>query len=168
VEFFLFFVLAMGILFASLLVIGTKNPLYSALFLVVSLMLMAGLFLLLNAQFLAVIQVIIYAGAIMVLFLFVIMLLDVQQVERAMHQVRYQRSLGLLLAIIFFLQLGLLLRSAFVRGVPGEFPAEKVRAIGNIQILGKLLFTDYLYPLEMTSILLLVAIIGAVVLAKKG
>lgn len=153
---------------ASLLVIINKNPLYSALSLIVSFMVMAGLFLLLDAQFLAVIQVIIYAGAIMVLFLFVIMLLDLQQVERALHQVRYQRSLGLLLAIVFFLQLGLLLRSAVISGTPGDYPEETVSQVGNIQILGKLLFTDYLYPLEITSILLLVAIIGAVVLAKRA
>ncbi|RMF91882.1 MAG: NADH-quinone oxidoreductase subunit J [Nitrospinota bacterium] len=166
-EFLLFSILAVLILITSMLVILHRNPIYSALFLIVSFLLMAGLFLLLNAQFLAVVQVIIYAGAIMVLFLFVLMLLDVRQLERAIHRVRYQRSLGLILGLLFFLEIGLLIRSATLQGEPGAFSPEKVQELGNIQILGKLLFTDYLYPFEMTSLLLLVAIIGAVLLARR-
>jgi NADH-quinone oxidoreductase subunit J len=121
----------------------------------------------LNAPFIAVIQVLVYAGAIMVLFLFVIMLLNLEKERRLITRHRLQKVLGVFLGIILLGLIGMIFKSVLLEGSKGKFPPEKVAALGNTEVVARLLFTDYLLPFEITSVLLLVAIIGAIVLAKR-
>ncbi len=166
-ETLLFWLLAVIALIASVSMIIQPNPVYSALFLIVTLFCLAGLFLLLSAPFLAVIQLIVYAGAIMVLFLFVVMLLDIRRSEATISRVKLQKPLGLLLAIFFFLETTIVLRSGGVEGliaVPAMPPAPD---FGTAPSLGRALFTTYIFPLELAAVLLFVALIGAIVLSKR-
>ncbi len=147
------------------LVIFQPNVVYSALFLIGSLLALAGLFLLLNAQFIAIVHIIVYVGAIMVLFLFVIMLLDLGRDPAGTEQLPYQRGLGIGLGVLFLAELALMVSfGGSLAGAPeGPLPA----AFGYTEVLGRMLFTTYLFPFEATSILLFVAAIGAVVLGKR-
>ena len=166
-ETVLFFVLAVAITITSILVIVQRNPVSSAIFLILTFFCLAGVYLLLQAEFIAIIQVLVYAGAIMVLFLFVIMLLNLEKEKRLLTQHRMQKVLGVFLGIVLLVQIGGVFKAALVEGVKGKFPAEKVAQLGNTQVVAQLLFTDFLLPFEITSVLLLVAIIGAIVLAKR-
>ncbi len=159
----LFFGLAAVALISGVLVVFQTHPLRSALWLIVNFFAVAGLFLLLHAEFIAAIQIIVYAGAIMVLFLFVIMLLNLRQPEEPTKQpYSGQKVAGFLLSVAaaFFLSFGL----SQVKFTPAG-PAQP--GLGNTESIAKLLFTDYLLPFEVTSVLLLVAIVGAVVLSKS-
>jgi NADH-quinone oxidoreductase subunit J len=138
-----------------------RNPIHAALFLVVNLASVAGLFLTLRAEFLAAAQVIVYAGAIAVLFVFAIMVLIPGKEETGPDPLRSQRMMAVPLVGIFLLLAALVLRSAVLR-LPG--PAAAVP--GGVEAVGRLLFTDYLFPFEVTSVLLLVAIVGVIALAK--
>jgi NADH-quinone oxidoreductase subunit J len=153
--------------FAALMVVLQRSPVSSALYLVLSFCSLAGLYVLLHAPFLAAVQVIVYAGAIMVLFLFVIMLLNLQtDAEEGLH-VAARRLFGWLLALVLAAQLYLLLRAPWGLGPQGQEPPEAVQAVGNTQAIGARLYTDYLLPFEVASIVLLVAIVGAVVLSLR-
>jgi NADH-quinone oxidoreductase subunit J len=165
-ETLLFWLLSVIALIASVSMIIQRNPVYSALFLIATLLCLAGLFLLLNAQFLAVIQIIIYAGAIMVLFLFVVMLLDVRRAEPPVSRVKLQKSLGVLLGAVFFLETVLVLRSGAVEEM-ARLAAPPGAEFGTAAALGRALMTHYVFPLQLAAILLFVALIGAVVLAKR-
>ena len=153
---------------ASLLVIAQRNPIYSVLLLVASFGALSGLYVLLDAPFVAAIQIIIYAGAIMVLFLFVVMLLnapheDTEYDERTRPLVRPgPMRLGALLAVALAVELVWALRRT--GGRPAGFPAGRVSSMAAI---GRALFTDYAFPFEVTSVLILVAMVGAVVLARR-
>ena len=138
----------------------SRNPVTSAMFLVLTIVSMAGLFVLLNAFFLAAVQILVYAGAVMVLFLFVIMLLDLQEEERR----RLNRvALGLGGASILGLA-GILVRAiASGSGKGGAAPAVE----GSTMELGRILFRSYLLPFEIVSVLLLVAMVGVILLSKK-
>jgi NADH-quinone oxidoreductase subunit J len=166
-ETILFVILAGATAVTALLVILQRNPVASAIFLILTFFSLAGLYLLLFAQFVAVIQVLVYAGAIMVLFLFVIMLLNLEEAEKILLRNRRQKVLGVILAGVLLGMTALFFRAAFFKGVQGLFPPEKVAALGNTQVVARLLFTDFLLPFEITSIFLLVAIIGAIVLVKR-
>jgi NADH-quinone oxidoreductase subunit J len=166
----IFFLLFAAVaVFGALMVVLQRNPVSSALFLVLSFCSLAGLYVLLHAPFLAAVQVIVYAGAIMVLFLFVIMLLNLQKdVDEGLHRAA-RRLFGWLLGLVLAAQLYLLLRAPWGLGPQGQEPPEAVNQVGNTQVVGVRLFTDYLLPFEITSIVLLVAIVGAVVLSlRKG
>lgn len=165
-ETLLFWLLAVIALVASVSMIIQRNPVYSALFLIATLLSLAGLFLLLNAPFLAVIQIIIYAGAIMVLFLFVIMLLDIRRTEAAPSRVKLQKSLGLLLGVVFFVETILVLRVG-VLGDMAAVVAPPAQDFGTALALGRALFTSYFFPLQLAAVLLFVALIGAIVLSKR-
>jgi NADH-quinone oxidoreductase subunit J len=162
-----FIVLAVLTVIAAILVIVQRNPVASAIYLIITLFCLAGIYLLLQAPFIAVIQVLVYAGAIMVLFLFVIMLLNLEKEKKPITRHRLPKVLGILLGIVLLAQLGVLFRSILLEGTQGQFPPEKVAALGNTEVIARLLFTDFLLPFEITSVLLLVAIIGAIVLAKR-
>lgn len=169
-ETLLFWLLAVIALSASLSMILQRNPVYSALSLILTLLGLAGLFLLLSAPFLAVIQIIIYAGAIMVLFLFVIMLLDVRRTEVTISRVKLQKSLGSLLiglALVFVVKTAVGLGT----GRSGEMAPAMMTppdpGFGTATALGRALFADYVLPLELAAVLLFVALIGAIVLAKR-
>jgi len=161
----IFIYLAAAIIVLSVLVITRSNPVHSVLTMLLLFFHIAGLYVTLNAEFLAAVQVIVYAGAILVLFLFVILLLNLKE---EMLERRYVGPwpLGLMAALGLFLVIVLSLRS-FAPGPPGAFTTEVIRAETNTKALGKILFTEYLYPFEVVSVVLLVAIIGAIVLAKK-
>lgn len=137
----------------------------SVLFLILNFFALAGLYLSLHAQFIAVIQIIVYAGAIMVLFLFVIMLLNLGDEKRLTERISYKKVIGAALS------LGLLLEILYILGFGGkEFPsvqAARALDIGTAESIGKELFTRFLFPFEITSIILIAAIVGAVVLAKR-
>ena len=166
-ETLLFWFLAVIALMAAASMVIQRNPVHSALFLIITLLSLAGLFFLLHAHFLAVIQVIVYAGAIMVLFLFVIMLLDIRRTEAAPSRVKLQKSLGILLGVIFFLETILVLRSEVVRDMAVVAAIPPAPDFGTAVALGRALFTGYLFPLQLAAVLLFVALIGAIVLSKR-
>ena len=160
-----FFYLLAGLAIASgVLVITRKNPVHSALALILTLLSLAGLYLMLYAPFVAGVQIILYAGGIMVLFLFVIMLVNIErsQREKAFNQ---QWIAGVLAAVA----LGALFITIYVKG-QALFPAAPMKLPlegQNTQKVGEMLYSNYMFPFEIASLLLLVAIIGAVVMAKK-
>ena len=144
----------------ALLVILSRNPVTSAMFLILVFFFMAGLFVLLEAFFLAVIQVLVYAGAVMVLFLFVMMLLDIRPSPRSPRNTPAVIA-GFLLGAIFLLEFWSILSHSNLPAVP------KANLDAGIHSIGKLLFKDYLFPFEITSLLLLAALVGVVLLARK-
>lgn len=164
-EFLIFLITAIVLVVTAILVIVQRNPVASALFLIAALCAQAILYLLLKAPFLAVIQIIVYAGAIMVLFLFVIMLLNLRRDEFGPEKRRLQRFFGILFAVILFIEIGALVKLSLT-GLP-ETSETLDPTFGGAHQVGKLLFTDYLFPFEVTSVLLLVAIVGAIVMAKR-
>ena len=167
-EWLVFAPLAATAIATALSVIVLRNPIYCALSLVGTFFALSGLYLLLQAQFIAAVQIIIYAGAIMVLFLFVIMLLDVGHEPPAwLRRDRPKLVLGVVLTTLLLLELAVAIWSAVGQGIRGAYTSELVNAIGNAQLVGRLLFTDFLIPFEITSIILLIAIIGAMVLARR-
>ena len=144
----------------------SRNTVYSALYLVLNFVTAAVFYLLLGAPFIAMVQITVYAGAIMVLFLFVIMLLGAEGLPKS-EVLPWQKPLAIGLSVILFAEAAYLLVTK-ARPV-GDIlpPAEAVNATENLQQLGIALFTDYLLPFEVVSILLLVAMVGAIVLTKK-
>lgn len=162
--FFAYFAAAMTVL--SLLVVTRRNPVHSVLWMLVLFIHIASLYLFLNAEFLAAIQIIVYAGAILVLFLFVIMMLNLKNEETVKkYQNQWPVAAGIcVIMAIFFVSIA---GSITVLPALGEYSIEAVKSEGNIMTIGKVLFTKYLLPFEIASVILLVAIVGAVVLAKK-
>lgn len=163
-ETVVFFTMAALAVACALLVLFFRNPVYSALSLVGTLFSVAGLFVLLDAHFLAAVQIIVYAGAIMVLFLFVIMLLNLGS-DEAQEKItgRYR-----LIGVVFLsaLLVGHLSLMMFRQGWTAPVDNEAL-ITNNISYLGKLLYTDFLFPFEVVSMILLVALIGVVVLVKR-
>jgi len=163
----LFYVFAAVAVIASLLVIAQRNPIYSVLLLIASFGALSGLYVLLGAPFVAVIQIIVYAGAIMVLFLFVVMLLNAPHEETEFDERTHPllrpgpMRFGGFLAIVFVMELVWAVTNGQEAGRFGGGAVMSVAAIGRI------LFTDYAFAFEATSVLILVAMVGAVVLAKK-
>ena len=163
VDLILFFILALIAIATALGMLLSRSTIYSALFLVLNFGTVAVFYILLNAPFIAMAQVSVYAGAIMVLFLFVIMLLGTQILPPA-KVLPWQRPLAFILALILAGEAAYLL---FMRRVAsGEIP-QPVEAFGSPQAVGQVLFDQYLLPFEITSVLLLVAMVGAIVLTKK-
>jgi NADH-quinone oxidoreductase subunit J len=148
----------------AVMVIVHKNPVTSALFLVLSFCSLAGIYLMLQAEFLGMVQVIVYAGAIMVLFLFVIMYLNLQHDVETGAQIAVRRGIGWMVGALLLLFAGLLAQRGWAPGpVAAQLPAQ---GQGNAQAIGKVLYSRFLFPFEITSVLLLVAMVGAIVLAK--
>ncbi|MGO9640540.1 MAG: NADH-quinone oxidoreductase subunit J [Candidatus Acidiferrales bacterium] len=160
VEMILFFVLAAMAIAGAVNLIVQRHPIHSALSLIVVMVALAGEYLLLGSEFIAAIQIIVYAGAIMVLFVFVIMLLNAGVEERT-HASRMAQYVGLPAAALLLVELVWSIR----RG-SAALPVEVSGAVSTRQ-LATLLFRDFVFPFELTSVLILVAIIGAVVLAKR-
>jgi NADH-quinone oxidoreductase subunit J len=162
-----FWMLAATTVVASVLVIGQRNPMYSVLLLIVSFCALSGLYVLLDAPFVAAIQIIIYAGAIMVLFLFVLMLLNFRG-ESSVLSPGSAKGFGFLFSILVLVEL--LWTALSPNGGEGG-ATQQVASLppdfGSPAAIGRILYTTWLYPFEITSILLLVAVIGAVVLAKR-
>ena len=161
-----FYVIAAFILGFAVLVVSTKDTVHSVLFLVLDFLFVAALYVLLQAPFLAVIQILVYAGGIVVLYLFVVMLVNLKRPPEA-HQDPHRRTkLGLGLASAVLLELGVILAYTSTQPV-ASIPASALPVTGNTEQVGWLLYTSYLIPFEIASTLLLVAMIGAIVLAKR-
>jgi NADH-quinone oxidoreductase subunit J len=162
-----FYIFAAMVLAGAILTITRRNAVHSAMFLIVSLMGVAGLYLLQQAEFLFAVQIVLYIGGIMVLFLFVIMLVNLDQAAKE-KQFNGQWAIALAsvalvgVQVFWFLGKG---RGAFKMAQPGIAPPAS--ALGNTEQLADVLFKDYLLPFEVASILLLVAVVGSVVMAKK-
>jgi NADH-quinone oxidoreductase subunit J len=161
-----FYTLAAGILGFAVLVVSTKDTVHSVLFLVLDFLFVAALYVLLGAPFLAAIQVLVYAGGIVVLYLFVVMLVNLKRPPEAHHDPRRRTRLGFGLAAAVLIELGAI--AAYASAYPATPIAPDVTQMGgNTEQVGWLLYTSYLIPFEIASMLLLVAMIGAIVLAKR-
>jgi NADH-quinone oxidoreductase subunit J len=158
-----FYILAAITLSTAFLTIYSKNPIHSAIYLVLCMTSIAGHFLLFNSQFLFAVQIVVYSGAIMVLFLFTLMLMNLNK-EDEVHKPRITR-LG---AIAVFVLISIVLITIFINSKPivGEYDVSG-EDYQSIKVLGKVLMNEYILPFEFASILLLVAMIGAVLLSKK-
>ena len=169
VFFYLFGALAIG---ASLLVIGQRNPIYSVLLLIASFGALSGLYILLDSPFAAVTQIIVYAGAIMVLFLFTVMLLNVPREDAAewdrSHPLNRPgaRRLGGALAVLLLLELVWAVWHVSTRQESGIKDVAE-GTVSSVAAIGRSIFTDYAFPFEVTSILILAAMVGAVILARR-
>jgi NADH-quinone oxidoreductase subunit J len=162
-----FYTIAAFILGFAVLVVSTKDTVHSVLFLVLDFLFVAALYVLLNAPFLAAIQVLVYAGGIVVLYLFVVMLVNLKRPPES-HQDPHRRTrLGFGLAAAVLLELGAIATYSSMRPPPPFTAMVSVPAGGNTEQVGWLLYTAYLIPFEIASMLLLVAMIGAIVLAKR-
>jgi NADH-quinone oxidoreductase subunit J len=159
----LFWFLSVVALFSALMVITSKNPVYSVLWLIVTFFSISGHYILLNAQFLAIVNIIVYAGAIMVLFLFVIMLMNLNK-ETEPRKNRWLKLAGAVAGGCLLLVLVAALRNTDIKQQVAEVNGGD---IGLIQNLGKELFSTYVVPFEISSILFLSAMVGAVVIGKK-
>ncbi|MFQ5770519.1 MAG: NADH-quinone oxidoreductase subunit J, partial [bacterium] len=142
---FLFFLFAIIAVASAIMVIVHRNPIYSALFLIITLFSIAGLFVLLNAPFIAAVHIIVYAGAIMVLFLFVIMLLDIKSDKAKERPSRLWQLLGIFMAGILFIELGFMLKSGTSLLAPTAPSTATDIQIGKTRAIGELLFTKYLF-----------------------
>jgi len=162
----IFWLLAIGTIVTGALVVlppGGRNPLYGALLLIVSFFFIAGLYVLLYAHTMAVLQILVYAGAIMVLFTFVIMLLNLSKKELGDETKTVAKGIGIVATVAIGTKLVVMLESQTLNLTSQPLP----KGFGGVDALADLLFHNYLVPFELTGILLLVAVIGAVVLAKK-
>jgi len=166
-ELLLFYILAAIAVIAALAMLFSANAIYSVLFLVMNFAVVSVFYLILNAPFIAMVQVTVYAGAIMVLFMFVIMLLGAERLGQPPRYMPWQRPLAILLGLLLA---GVTIAALTAQGLgptPAVFQAEVIEAFGSPLEIGKQLFTTYLFPFEVTSLLLLVAMIGAIVLTKE-
>jgi NADH-quinone oxidoreductase subunit J len=163
---FIFYMLATIMVLASLRVITAKNPVHAALALVLAFFNAAGIWLLLHAEFLAIALIMVYVGAVMVLFLFVVMMLDIN-VERLRQGFWKMLPLGGVIGLLMVVEMAIVLGGHYFGAaemVPPSIPADH----SNTKMLGRLLFTDYVYPFELASIVLLVGIIAAVMLTLRS
>ncbi len=165
-DLIVFYLFAFIAVLAAVGVISLRNPVHSALSLAVVFVSLAAMYILLNAPFIAAAQVMVYAGAILILFLFVIMLLS-PEIEKGTGPLKSQRALAGLFGAVLVIELAVVVGRAAIPGATGQYTPEVLARIGDTQAVGGMLFTDYLLPFEITSMLLLVAVVGVIVLAKK-
>jgi NADH-quinone oxidoreductase subunit J len=160
-----FYVLSAIMIFAALRVITARNPVHAVLYLVLAFFNAGGLWLILQAEFLAIALIMVYVGAVMVLFLFVVMMLDID-IKRLRQGFWHNMPLAATLGVILIVEMALMLSTDYFGTV--SFPDQTLPAdYSNTKELGRLLFTDYVYPFELASIILLVAIVAAVVLTMR-
>ncbi len=150
---------------SAISMILSRNMIMSILSMVLTFLSLAILFLTLDAQFLAIMQVIVYAGGIIVLFLFVIMLLNIEQVHHAIGTARYKGIIGAALGVAFLVEIAVVILSS-TKENESSLPAHAAQ-MGTVGFIGKVLYTSYLFPFEIVSLLLLAGIVGALFLAKK-
>lgn len=163
-EQFFFYIFAFIAVISAICVVTLKNPVHSAFFLIVCLMQVAAVFVLLRAPFLAAVQVFVYVGAVMVLFLFAVMVLDLGK-ENLLSRLHNQATLAGILVVVLFIAMAALALRGGLTAPQGPY-TEAVLA-KNTEVIGKSLYTKYIYPFEIVSLVLLVALIGAVVLVMK-
>jgi len=165
-EQFVFYVFAAIVLFAATMVISSRNPVYSALFLVLAFFSSAGIWMLLEAEFLAITLVLVYVGAVMVLFLFVVMMLDVNVEPLREGFIRYL-PVGLLVAIAVAVEMVLVVGPKYFGLKEFSAPVPHAAGYSNTEELGSVLYTVYMYPFEIAAVILLVAIVAAIVLTMR-
>lgn len=163
-ESIIFIIFGTASVVTALMMITRRNPIISAIFLILNFFTVAVIYLLLKAQFIAIIQVLVYMGAIMVLFLFVIMLLNLREDAKLTEEFTYKKITSILLSVLLFLLLG----TAFYLNFTNRQVSDKAEKIGSAVELGRVLFTDYSFHVLSVGMLLLAAIVGAAVLAKKN
>jgi NADH-quinone oxidoreductase subunit J len=164
-ELILFFIFGAIAVAAAIMTITRRNPVHSVIWLVLNFLALAVIYLLMKAQFIAVVQVIVYMGAIMVLFLFVVMLLNLKDERKLSENITYTKITAILFTVLFgCLMIYLYLTSNFLRLTSFGQPAIE---IGKAEVIGKELFLNYAYPIEIAGLILLVGVVGAAVLAKK-
>ena len=172
VEAVIFFITAAFALGGALGVVLARNPVHAALLLVVTLVAVAIFFLIQEAQLVAAVQIIVYAGAIVVLFLFVIMLLGVDREESLRDPIPYQRPAAVALGAILLGEIFVLAGRTWATGATSARGSVRGRVdgqeLGNIQRVARTLFTDFLWAFELTAVLLVIAVVGAVVLARRS
>jgi NADH-quinone oxidoreductase subunit J len=172
VETVIFFIAAALALGGALGVVLARNPVHAALLLVVTLVAVAIFFLIQEAQLVAAVQIIVYAGAIVVLFLFVIMLLGVDKEESLRDPIPYQRPAAVALGAILLAEIFVLAGRTWATGATSVRGSVRRRVdgqdLGNIQRVARTLFTDFLWAFELTAVLLVIAVVGAVVLARRS
>ena len=162
---FVFFFLSAILIFASLRVITSRNPVYAALHLILAFFTCGGIWALLQAEFLAIALILVYVGAVMVLFLFVVMMLDINM-DRIREGFWNYLPLGAVLGLLMVMEMGLVLGSKYFQVPASE--AITPAGISNTKSIGALMFTEYVYPFELASIILLVGMIAAIVLTYRG
>ncbi len=160
----LFWFLSILALFSAVMVVASKSPVYSILYLIITFFAISGHYVLLNAQFLAIVNIIVYAGAIMVLFLFVVMLMNLNADSEPPQKNKYLLFGGVIAGSSLLLVLVAAIKQGMASGTPMDITHGN---IGLIENLGKTLFTDFVFPFEISSVLFLSAMIGAVVISKK-
>ena len=168
-EAIVFYTLAAFIILFGVLVVAARNTVHSILFLVANFLCVAVIYVMLAAEFLAIIQVLVYAGGIVVLYLFVVMLVNLKRPPEAAPDTRRQSRLGFALAAVMLAEIAAILVYSAARPASAVAAAAStpIAAGGNTAVVGMLLYSDYLVPFELASMLLLVAMIGAILLAKK-
>lgn len=166
VEKFLFYVFALTAVLASLGVIGSRNPVRAALFLVLAFVATAGVWLLLQAEFLGIVLILVYVGAVMVLFLFVIMMLDINLTPLKEGFARYL-PIGIVVALVVLAEMAMVLNPTFFGLENFPSPVALVATDSNTKMLGQLLFTEYLFAFELAAVLLLLSIVAAIVLTLR-
>ena len=164
-ELFFFTLVALVAIVSGILVVTCRNPINSALSLILTFFCLATFYVMLDAPFMAAIQVIVYAGAIMVLIVFVIMLLSLRTEtgSRYTHAV----TIGSIIGVLTLIEIVYFFTRSELSGAKGNFGKELINRVGHTELIGRSMFTDFLLPFEITSLLLLVAIIGAVILSKR-
>ncbi|MBS1139452.1 MAG: dehydrogenase subunit [Proteobacteria bacterium] len=160
-----FYFLSAILVFASLRVITARNPVHAALHLILAFFTCGGIWALLQAEFLAIAIILVYVGAVMVLFLFVVMMLDIN-IDRIRQGFWNYLPLGALLGLLMVMEMGLVLGSKYFQIPAAE--ALTPAGVSNTKSIGALMFTDYVYPFELASIILLVGMIAAIVLTHRG
>lgn len=159
----IFYILSAITIATAFLTIISKNPIHSAIYLVISFFSIAGHYLLFNAQFLALVHIIVYAGAIMVLFLFTIMLMNLNQEDEPHKKLATKLAAAVSFGLVCFVML-----AVFIKAMPIiDTYKQTGQDFQSIKVLGKVLLNEYMVPFEFASVLLLVAMIGAVLLSKK-
>ena len=163
---FVFYFLATVLVFASLRVVTLRNPVHAALNLVLAFFSASGIWVLLQAEFLAIALILVYVGAVMVLFLFVVMLLDIN-LDRLREGFWSYLPLGAIVALLIVAEMSLVFYARF-SGVSESVAGQTGASFSNAKAVGRLLFTDYVYPFELASVILLVGIVAAVALTLRG
>jgi NADH-quinone oxidoreductase subunit J len=162
---FVFYFLSAILVFAGLRVITSRNPVHAALFLVLAFFTASGVWMLLQAEFLAIALVLVYVGAVMVLFLFVVMMLDIN-LDRLREGFWSYLPLGAIIALLMVAEMGLVLGGNYL-GLLESSVRQATTEDSNVQAIGRLMFTEYVYPFELASVILLVGIIAAVALTQR-
>ncbi|MEZ5543094.1 MAG: NADH-quinone oxidoreductase subunit J [Pseudomonadota bacterium] len=166
IERIIFYLFAAILVFAAARVITVRNPVHAAMHLVLAFFTCAGLWLLLEAEFLAITLVLVYVGAVMVLFLFVVMMLDINTSPLREGFVRYL-PLGATVALLIFAEMALVVGARHFGAAAVAIPARHPAGYSNVRELGGVLYTDYVYPFEIAAVILLVAIIAAIALTMR-